>query len=51
MTVATPDPVAMVALNTDVVDYSRLLTDNFQTITATMGESRHLVTVKVPLGA
>jgi hypothetical protein len=41
----------MVALDTDVVDYSRLLTDNFHTITATTGEYRRIVTVKVVAGA
>jgi hypothetical protein len=50
MTAATQVPVAMVALNTDVVDYSRLLTDKLQTITTTTGEYRQLVTAKAGAG-
>jgi class 3 adenylate cyclase/tetratricopeptide (TPR) repeat protein len=41
---ATPTPpTELIALNADVVGYSRLLADDFDTTTATMEEYRHLV--------
>lgn len=43
MAESTPESVEVVALNADVVGYSKLMADDFETTTATMGELRRLV--------
>jgi class 3 adenylate cyclase/TolB-like protein len=50
MSVVTPQPVEMVALNADVVGYSRLMADDFAATTATMDDYHRLVAERVAAG-
>jgi class 3 adenylate cyclase len=50
MSTETREPVAMAALNADVVGYSRLLADDFEATTATMSDYHQLVDRQVLAG-
>ena len=45
--VSTTKSLAMVALNADIVGYSRLLADDFEATTSAVEETRHLVDEKI----
>lgn len=47
MTALPTKSVGMVALNADIVGYSRLLADDFEATTTAVEEARHLIDEKI----